>query len=344
MPSSCAGATSGARMPLSTRRPPGATPCDQAGASATSGPASMFASDHREVPAVAPRASRRPRAVRSAVTHGVLARDGDRVRVHVDRTGAAAPERERDEREDAAAAADVEHRRALERRAREHLGDERRGLVQARAERAPRLEHRPPVSPGRGECSRHGGHTTTPGEDAERLEVLLPLVAPRIAHHLLDARAPTPTAAPARPRGRRPWLSKLATSVPHGRRAFREGGRVALLDAPPRRARRAARSASSASASGTSTAVGIARDGARGQSSSSLLTGDRRDRQRERRDEGRNFAARRPIGGHEDQVVLSALLAPVLLAIFPVQAAETPPDRETDHLDAFDDGGPRSSG
>lgn len=41
---------------------------------------------------------------------------------------------------------------------------------------------------------------------------------------------------------------------------------------------------------------------------------------------------------------LLPLWCALLLASSPAPAAETPRDRETDHLDAFDDGGPRSFG
>jgi hypothetical protein len=44
------------------------------------------------------------------------------------------------------------------------------------------------------------------------------------------------------------------------------------------------------------------------------------------------------------RITLPLLLSALLLATGPAHAAESPRDRETDHLDAFDDGGPRSFG
>jgi len=50
------------------------------------------------------------------------------------------------------------------------------------------------------------------------------------------------------------------------------------------------------------------------------------------------------VGIHRARLACLSLLGALCLAITPARAAETPRDRETDHLDAFDDGGPRSFG
>lgn len=101
--------------------------------------------------------------VGEGVAYGVLPRHLHGVGIHVDRHGAVRAQGERDERQDAAARAHVEHDLIGEGApvVDEGLGDERGRLVKARSEGTPGSSSIT-RSPRRGRYGRHGGRTTTP--------------------------------------------------------------------------------------------------------------------------------------------------------------------------------------
>ena len=118
-------------------------------------------------------------------------RDPDgRWSIHVDGARRCRSERQRYEREDAAATTDVEDRATCVFGIMrvEHVGDQRRGCVQSCSERAPRfeLEDVSAAELRRNLAPRRLDHD--PRRQSERLEVLLPGVTPRIADDLLEPR------------------------------------------------------------------------------------------------------------------------------------------------------------